>query len=83
MKDKTILIEDKEFNKKTVNKDQFVKRWLDHVQEVGLLIDRITIGQLKKFEDFEMFVKELAEKKFEKSYNDQKRWKRQNKKDAV
>jgi hypothetical protein len=82
MKDKTIKI-DTGFYKKTVNKDQFVKKWLDHVQEVGSLVDKMTIGQLKKFEDFEMFVKELAEKQFEKSYNDQKRWKIQNKKEAV
>mgnify|MGYP001204764555 FL=1 len=76
MKDKTILV-DTGFYTKTVNKEQFVKRWLDHVLEVRLIVDDNTEDQLEKLGDYEMYVVELAEKHFEKVY------KRQNKKEAV
>lgn len=68
--EKTILI-DTGFYKKTVNKDQFVKRWLEHAQEVKLIVDYTNDEQVKKLVRFEMFVEELAEKHFEKVYNRQ------------
>ena len=76
MKDKTIII-DTGFYKKTVNKEQYVKRWLDHVQEVKLIIDYNNDEQIETFLKFEKFVKELAKKQFEETYNIQ------NKKKAV
>lgn len=68
MKDKTIII-DTGFYKKTVNKEQYVKRWLDHAQEVKLIIDYNNDEQIETFLKFEKFVKELAKKQFEKTYN--------------
>ena len=76
MKDKTIII-DTGFYKKTVNKEQYVKRWLDHAQEVKLIIDYNNDEQIETFLKFEKFVKELAKKQFEETYNIQ------NKKKAV
>ena len=76
MKDKTITI-DTGFYKKTVNKEQYVKRWLDHVKEIGLIVDSKNYKQVEKLVDFRWFVEELAEKQFEETYNIQ------NKKEAI
>jgi hypothetical protein len=76
LQDKTITV-DTGFYTKTVNKEQFVKRWLEHAQEVKLIIDYNNDEQMQKFLKFEKFVKELAKKHFEKVYT------RQNKKETV
>ena len=76
LQEKTITV-DTGFYTKTVNKEQFVKRWLDHAQEVKLIIDYTNDEQMKKFLKFEKFVEEIAEKHFEKAYI------RQNKKETV
>lgn len=76
MKDKTIRI-DTGFYKKTVNKDQFVKKWLDHFKQIGWMLDHNDSDQVLRYADCEMFVKELAEKEFQQTYNIQ------NKKEAV
>ena len=76
MKDTTILI-DTGFYTKTVNKDQFVERWVEHVQEVKRIIDYNNLEDLANCETFKMFVIELAEKHFEKVYTIQ------NEKEAV
>ena len=70
--EKTIIV-DTGFYKKTVNKNQFVERWVEHVQEVKRIIDYNNLEDLANCETFKMFVIELAEKHFEKDY------KRQNK----
>lgn len=71
MKNKTITI-DTGFYTKTVNKDQFVKRWIDQIKEVALIIDYKDDEQVRKLVKFEIFVTELAEKQFEKTYAIQK-----------
>lgn len=76
LQDKTITV-DTGFYTKTVNKEQFVKRWLEHAQEVKLIIDYNNDEQMQKFLKFEKFVKELAKKHFEKVYT------RQNKKETA
>jgi hypothetical protein len=76
LQDKTITV-DTGFYTKTVNKEQFVKRWLEHAQEVKLIIDYNNDEQMQKFLKFEKFVKELAKKHFEKVYI------RQNKKETA
>ena len=76
MKDKTITV-DTGFYKKTVNKEQYVKRWLNHVKEIGLIVDNKNYKQVEKLINFRWFVKELAEKEFDETY------KLQNKKEAV
>jgi hypothetical protein len=79
LQDKTITV-DTVFGDKTVNRDQFVKRWLEHAQEVKLIIDYNNdhyYEQMEKFLKFEKFVKELAKKHFEKVYT------RQNKQETV
>ncbi len=79
LQDKTITV-DTVFGDKTVNRDQFVKRWLEHAQEVKLIIDYNNdhyYEQMEKFLKFEKFVKELAKKHFEKVYT------RQNKKETA
>jgi hypothetical protein len=76
LQDKTITV-DTGFYTKTVNKEQFVKRWLEHAQEVKLIIDYNNDEQMQKFLKFEKFVKELAKKHFEKVYT------RQNKQETV
>ena len=68
LQEKTITV-DTGFYTKTVNKEQFVKRWLDHAQEVKLIIDYNNDEQIETFLKFEKFVKELAKKQFEKTYN--------------
>lgn len=73
---KTITI-DTGFYKKTVNKEQYVKRWLDHVKEIALIVDSKNYKQVEKLVHFRWFVEELAEKQFEETYNIQ------NKKEAV
>ncbi len=70
--EKTIIV-DPGFYQKTVNKNQFVERWVEHVQEVKRIIDYNNLEDLNNCETFKMFVIELAEKHFEKVY------KRQNK----
>ncbi len=76
LQDKTITV-DTVFGDKTVNRDQYVKRWLEHAQEVKLIIDYNNDEQMEKFLKFEKFVKELAKKHFEKVYT------RQNKQETV
>jgi len=76
MKDKTITI-DTLFYTKTVNKDQFINKWLDHFQQIGWMVDHNDSDQILRYKDCEMFVKELAEKQFGVTY------KLQNKKEAV
>ena len=70
--EKTIIV-DTGFYKQTGNKNQFVERWVEHVQEVKRIIDYNNLEDLANCETFKMFVIELAEKHFEKVY------KRQNK----
>ena len=76
MKDKTITV-DTGFYTKTVNKEQYVKRWLEHAEEVKKIVDYTNDEQVRKLVKFEMFVEELAEKHFEKAYT------RQNKKEVA
>ena len=76
MTNKTITV-DTGFYTKTVNKEQFVKRWLEHAQEVKKIVDFTNDEQVKQLVSFEMFVERIAEKYFEKTYI------RQNKKEAV
>tara|TARA_R100001443_G_scaffold21181_1_gene33438 strand:- start:7605 stop:7835 length:231 start_codon:yes stop_codon:yes gene_type:complete len=76
MKDKTIIV-DTGFYTKTVNKEQFIKRWLEHTEEVKKIVDYTNDEQVKKIVRFGMFVEELAEKYFEKTYA------RQNKKEVA
>ena len=68
LQDKTIIV-NTGFYKKTVNKEQFVKRWLDHVKEISLIVDYKDDEQMEKFLKFEKFVEGLAEKQFEETYN--------------
>ena len=67
MKDKTITI-DTGFYTKTVNKDQYVKKWLDHVKEIALIVDKKNYEQVEKLVHFRWFVEELAKEQFEKTY---------------
>jgi len=76
MTNKTITI-DAGFYKKNVNKEQYVKRWLDHFKQIGWMVNYSDSDQVLRYADCEMFVKELAEKDFEQTY------KIQNKKEAV
>jgi hypothetical protein len=76
MKDKTITI-DAGFYTKTVNKGEFVDRWLRHFKQIGWMVDHSDSDQVLRYADCEMFVKELAEKEFDETY------KLQNKKEAV
>ena len=76
MTNKTITI-DSGFYKKTVNKGEFVDRWLKHFQQIGWMVDYSDSDQVLRYADCEMFVKELAEKQFEETH------KLQNKKEAV
>ena len=68
--EKTIII-DTGFYKKTVNKNQFVERWVDHVQELALIVDYNNLEQVAIYKKFEMIFKDFAKEQFERSYTHQ------------
>jgi len=76
MKDKKILV-DTGIGTKTVNKGEFVDRWLKHFKQIALIVDHSDSDQVLRYADCEMFVEEIAKENFEETY------KIQNKKEAV
>jgi len=67
MKDKTILV-DTGIDTKTVNKGEFVDRWLKHFKQIALIVDHSDSDQVLRYADCEMFVEEIAEEHFEETY---------------